>query len=627
MGRHAVTSLLFLVALALLPLQPACGGTHPSSYNPFHRPDMSSRLLPAPLTATRDFKGTPRALRVRVYADHEHRAQSRRWSAHFQEQVELANEILIPEFGIQLEVVEFKQWTRQAPAQRLHEILDELEGRDSGADVEWVIGLASALSSVSTSMHELGVARPLGRHIVLRGYSDIAERKELGKDYEEELFTVRRRHKQATLLLHEWAHTMGAIHVEGDETKLMNTYYSKDITGFASQNADLIRAVLEVRLLPPEQRSEAAEAMALRRYLDSTPRWERWLASDYEMLREMLEQRALADEAQFEQGVARNDIPDEARAIYERVRGLARAGKIDAALAELGALVEAYPAHVRFRVTACELWLSKEGPGAGATTQCKRIADLDAGDPTGDLLLARAHAAGGQLLAAHEVLSATVERAAGMIDAPAEIRMELWRALLSAYQAMRAVTWTEAVLARAPIAPDLQEFRAWTVATRRRYGLPAGAKRHKISPEREADYLAQVRAVLDLTYSRSHDEAKKLALKALRSYPDAPGLLGALCDLELRMRQFGAARARCVKALSGHDEASWPRYLLGILELREKRNQAGIAHLQRAIELDPDLRQAYHALYKAYQRTRNTQGQDQMHEAYRQRFGVAIPAN
>ena len=40
-------------------------------------------------------------------------------------------------------------------------------------------------------MHDLGVARPLGRHIVMRGYSDIAERKVLGNDYKEELFTVR----------------------------------------------------------------------------------------------------------------------------------------------------------------------------------------------------------------------------------------------------------------------------------------------------------------------------------------------------------------------------------------------------------------------------------------------------
>jgi predicted Zn-dependent protease len=624
MGRHAAFSLLFL---ALLPLQPACGSNNPSSYNPFHRPDISSQLLPAPLAAKRDLKDTPRTVRVRVYADHEHRAQSRRWSAHFQEQLDLANEILIPEFGVQLEVVEFKEWARQAPAQRLHEILDELEDRDSGADVEWVIGLASALSSVSTSMHELGVARPLGRHMVLRGYSDIAERKELGNDYKEELFKVRRRHKQAVLLLHEWGHTMGAIHVDGDETALMNTYYSKNMTGFASQNADLIRAALEARLLPPEQRSEAAQAMALRRYLESTPRWKLWLASDYDMLRALLDEIALAHEAQPGKGPAKSGIPDEARAVYERVRGLARAGKIDAALTELDDLLEAYPAHVQFRAIACELWLSKEGPRAKATAQCKRIAELDAGNPAGDLLLARAHVAGGQLLAAHDILSAAVERAAGMTETPVAIRMELWTALLSMYQAMRAVTWAEAALARAPGSLDLQEFRTWAVATRRRYGLPPSAKRHNIRPEHEAKYLAEVRAVLDLTYAKKYNEAKKLALRALQSYPDAPGLLGALCDLELRMRQFGAARARCVKALSGHDEASWPRYLLGILELRDKRNQAGIAHLQTAIELDPDLRQAYHALFKAHERMKDSQGVDQVREAYRQRFGVAIPAH
>jgi lipopolysaccharide biosynthesis regulator YciM len=93
------------------------------------------------------------------------------------------------------------------------------------------------------------------------------------------------------------------------------------------------------------------------------------------------------------------------------------------------------------------------------------------------------------------------------------------------------------------------------------------------------------------------------------------------------MRQFGAARARCVKALSGHDQASWPRYLLGIIELRNKRNQTGIAHLEAAIELDPDLRQAYHALYKAYERVKDAQGLDRVRQAYRERFGMAIPAH
>jgi tetratricopeptide (TPR) repeat protein len=629
MGRHAVSVLCLGLGLGLLSLYPACGKQPLSSYNPFVGPDRSSELMPVPLSASRSFDGTPRTVKMRVYADHEHRVQSRRWTAKFQEQVDLANEILIPEFGIQLEVVEFKEWTRQAPSDRLNEVLDELEARDSGADVHWVIGLVSALSSVTTSMHDLGVARPLGRHMVMRGYSDIAERKALGNDYSEELFMVRKRHKQATLLLHEWAHTMGAIHLAGDDTKLMNTYYSKDITGFTLQNANLIRAVLEVRLLESDQSSDMTEVVALRRYLADTPRWQGWLASDYDSLREMLDHLAAVEQQQPEKhvDVSKSGIPAEAQAIFQRVRALARGGKVDAALAELDDLLKAYPAHTEFRMAACELWLNKDGPEEAAIAQCNRVAELDPGNPAGDLLLARAHAARGRLLAAHKILSALAQRVATMTELPAEAQKELWTAVLGTYQAMRAVTWTEAALAWAPGSVDVKEFRAWAVATRRRYGLPPTARRHKITPAGEPEYLAQVRTVLDLTYAKKYNDARNLALKALRTYPNAPGLLGALCDLELRMRQFGAARARCVKAVSGHGEASWPRYLLGIIELRSKRNRAGIDHLKKAIDLDPDLRQAYHALYKAYKRTKDAQGQDQVRQAYKERFGLAIPAN
>ena len=62
-----------------------------------------------------------------------------------------------------------------------------------------------------------------------------------------------------------------------------------------------------------------------------------------------------------------------------------------------------------------------------------------------------------------------------------------------------------------------------------------------------------------------------------------------------------------------------------ILELRKKRNQSGIKHLRRAIVNDPDLKQAYHALYQAYARVRNKKAMSELRANYYDRFGVPLP--
>lgn len=613
-----VVSLFCLLCMSLML---ACWGSKPSAYNPFTAGPSAKELMPARLTAGGSFSGEVRTMRVRIYADHEHRAQFRIWKTRFRTQLDLANQILIPELGVRLEVASFETWTRQSSDARIQEMLKELEARDSGADVEWVIGLVSALSSVTTRMHALGASRPLGRHIILRGYNDMAERKVLGEKFDESLAVAYREHKQATLLLHELGHTLGAMHVVGDHNDLMSPAYHKDIQGFSPQNMDVMRTVVEARLLAADQRSRAGEALALQQHLDSVPRWEGWVGTDYEEMRAWLKEMAAMQPAEQDAPQARSGIPSEAKTMFIRIQGLARSGKVDEALGELDGLIQAYPAHVELRLLACQLWLKKEGATQAAMDQCRRVGELDAGNVAGELLLAEVHVRDGRLVDANASLRSAVDRMA----AAREQRQESWNTLLSMYQAMRSVTWAEEAMARAPSSVDVSAFRAWALSTRRRYGLPPSGQRHKITPEREAEYLAEVRVVLDLVYAKELDKARKLAQKGLKAFPDAPGLLGALCDLEYRARHFDAARSRCARAIHGYDEASWPRYLMGIIELRSQRNASGIAHLEKAIAMDPDLRQAYHALYQAYQRVKNKDGQQALHESYYNRFQMPIP--
>lgn len=592
--------------------------------------------------------GGIRRARVRVYASDAHRAQSRRWEQSFRIQLDTANQYLIPAFGIRLDMVEVVPWTRQGTGDDLGAMLAELEARDPGTDVDWVVGLVTALSSTSASFHELGVARALGRHMVLRGHSDLEERAlvnehldRLNEAERADLLEARKQHRQAVVLLHEWAHTLGGIHETASGT-IMSQGYDSQAAGFSPQTLALIRVVLEARMGAAGQDAQPAQARVLRRHLASST-WSGWHADERAALDQLLagyEAGAQAQQGQAgsgqpagaagaEAGAGVSGIPDEARPLYDRARALARGGQVAQAQQELGGLLLAYPAHTELRLAACELALAGEGPGREvpaepseqARAHCLRVAALDPGDVRGELALARHHLQAGQGARAGQVLDGALARlpAMGAAAGPA------WQALVGMYQGMNAVTWTERAVAAAPPGVDTGPASRWALEVRRRYGLPPRAKRFRIAPDQEGAYLQQVRTVLNQVYAGKHAEARTAARQGLRTFPDAPGLLGALCDLAVRQGQYGAARGHCQRALAGYDEASWAHYLLGIIELRFRRTAAGIRHLQRAIELDAALRQAYHALDKALARRKDAQAQERLRQVYRERFGQAMP--
>lgn len=627
MPPHAISIALLCIAVTMS--ASACSSKKSAALNPFVAQDVS-HLAPATLTPTTKYSGDVRTARVRVYAGHEYRAQVQRWQDQFNELVDQINQLLIPEFGVRLDVVDVQPWTRQSTNSDLAGTLEELVDRDSGADVEWVIGLVSALSSATPNMHALGKARVLGRHIVLRGHSDLELRKALGKNGDENLFRLRKQHKQTAVFLHEIAHTLGAIHAVSTEKSLgsllMNAAYRRTMKQFSPHNRDNMTRVLDARLRRRGKPSLRAEAVALRDHLRDHEGWPGWHAEERQQLQTWLESAiasAPADEPEDTPESKRDPstVPKEARLNFGVVQKLASQGKLEAALHELKGLMTAYPANAAFRLFACQLWLQREGPKQNAIDSCMRVGELDPRTPRGELALTGAYLKAGALTPAHQVLNTLAARVPDMGDQ----QESTWNAILAIYQGLRAVTWAEHTVANVPPSIDTKSVRAWAIATRRRYGLPPNGAPHRITPEREGEYVSAVRQVLDATYAKDYKKARKLAQKGLRLFRNGPGFLGALCDLEYRARRFAAARTRCAKSLRLYAEASWPRYLMGILELRQKRNRTGIKHLNKAIDMDPDLKQAYHAVYKAYARIKDREGMNRTRETYFKRFGVALP--
>ncbi len=215
--------------------------------------DRLRELTPPVLSQDRRWTAEVRVAKIRVWADDEYRAQNLTWQRGFGEQLEYANAVLEPTFGVRL-VAEYQAWEHHAPGSTLAEDLQALAAVDRGDGVLSVVGLTSALGLASATFDELGYASLPGRYIMLRGYADLEERKgftrafpDLEADERESALEARRRHKTTAVFLHELGHNLGAPHDEAPDT-LMNAIYSEHSAGFTDRTRELVARELDRRL-------------------------------------------------------------------------------------------------------------------------------------------------------------------------------------------------------------------------------------------------------------------------------------------------------------------------------------------------------------------------------------------
>src|SRR5258706_10226731 len=104
-----------------------------------------------------------------------------------------------------------------------------------------------------TSIHYLGMARLFGHHFVLRGLHDPAEVEaiargfgELPQNERDALVNERKQHKEVVIFLHEWGHTLGAIH-ERSPSSIMNPSYAATQSHFGDADARLVEVALAGR--------------------------------------------------------------------------------------------------------------------------------------------------------------------------------------------------------------------------------------------------------------------------------------------------------------------------------------------------------------------------------------------
>lgn len=597
-----------LVAMVLgVALVTACGGT--TSDPRIHL----ARLLPAPLEANRNRSGEPRTAKVRIYADAAVRAMPQ-WNEEITEQIDYASQILQPQLGVKLVVDKVVDWDRTGEPQHA---LRELGEADKADGVAWVIGYVEAPETVSTAMSELGDAQLFGRQVIVRGWPVRASQTveaaaaDVPAADRSELSAAHRRHKQTVVLLHMLSITLGAIH-ETEPTAIQHALYSPKQSTMSVRNIELLQIAVDGRL---NRESDASVAKQLVTAIDKSE-WGGWVAVSRTAVLGALANVVDAERA----GKTFAEIPPAAYDQYKRIEAFAKQGKTDDALTELDNLLTAYPGNAAIHQLKCEILIGKPGVADPATrAACARVAELAPGDPTVHFAIAEALLRAGDLAAARAELLRAEDKIPNL---PRPAATAAWQRVIGIYVGLGALTWTEDVIAKAKLEQDPAAAQA--AQTRARYGLPRGAK--FVTPEQEANLVEAIRKVLALVYANKFGEAERELSAGNKRWPSAPGLLAARCDLALRMGQFDAARAACASALAGDPNASWALYLTGVLLLREQSTtNTGIARLTRAIEVDPELNQAWHTLAKAYARGGNKAAREQLAKAYQAKFGRPLP--
>ncbi len=190
-----------------------------------------------------------RSLSIRVRPNGSYLAQTADVPKRVADLLDDANAVLWPSLGVRLELDRIEPWSSDVD-ERLQPALDALSREDEGKDVDVVVGMIGALPRQTDSLHELGMARLLGRHIVVRAASRAGEHDaidksfyELNQDERSRLVRLRERHRALAVFLHEFGHTLGALH-ETDRRSLMHSSYDTKMSGFSGGAVSLMRVAL-----------------------------------------------------------------------------------------------------------------------------------------------------------------------------------------------------------------------------------------------------------------------------------------------------------------------------------------------------------------------------------------------
>jgi hypothetical protein len=594
--------------------------------------DYAKRLQPASLAAPEADPSRPIVdLPVRIYADDDYRSDLIHWRSRIEAQLERANRVLETQFGVRLVAKAVEPWERSGRARRLAETLDELAVAFPGKEGEWVIGFVSSSEVFSGSLEQLGMARMFGGHLVVRGMVSFQEgdafRRGLDKLTEAErdaLLHERELHREAVVLLHEWAHTLGAFH-ERDPDTIMSPAYGSSNRAFSAAAARVIQIGLARRTAarPAERQAWSREYVAEVERSRAAAWDEDTAARAIELGRAL----AAADAGSGARGGAAERRPGAApRADEAPARAADAAALVQAELNDrLGDAARAWrlvepiaarlPENAPLQQYACDL-RRRALPRAAPVGPCRSAKPLGARAVA--LLFPRVLAELGERAgAAAAALRAEASfAAASPPPAPRE-----WAELAALLSDLHACTVAERAAARAGAAKAPGALSR-CARTRLRAALPA--RDSGVDPAREPEYVAAVLRGRDHATAGRVQPARTEAMAVAAAFPAAPGGPLVRCLAEAQGGDPAAARAACNAADRGPPWPYEPPYVLGMLAGWDGRWTEARDHLRRALERDDHDRELWARLAYAQEKLGARSDLDELAARYRARIGGTL---
>ncbi len=527
-------------------------------------------------------------LKVRIWCDEQFRSMTPRWRDQVRARMNRVNGYLGTTLGVRLAVDAIEPWQRKgSDSSDLGGILWELHEHDDGKGVEWVIGLVAPPASVTTQIHHLGMAEPISKYFVVRGADDARDIKALDEWFDAlsarertNLYSRFKSHRELVVFLHEWAHTLGALHVN-EPTDFMFERHDPKQAGFAEQALRYLRLALEARV--PGAGPDEREVLA--RFVEKMT-WEGWGEEDRALLIRLLRRNATSariDQAAIPEPIlATMDDPTWARATE-----LTAAGDYPAAWKTLAELVELYPEQAGVQLLGCEL--AAHVADRKAMSACDAAARLRPADATPLVAKATTLAALGRRA---EALAAAA--AARRLLAEGNPRPGAWSNLASLYQGMYAVSLA-VELAEKLDAGSAERVKEWAASTRRWVAFPA-----RITAEAEPDYADLVMRANTVLDESTLGEVQRLVARGARSWPDAPGLLALRCAVLCYRDEWKAAEKTCARSLAAYPDGLIANFWSAQAALARKDHRRAARHLEKIIALDPELAAAWEVLAEVY---------------------------
>ena len=555
-----------------------------------------------------------RPMKVRVWVDGDYQRQTLRWEDRILAQFDRANRVLVPQFGVRLDVVEVKPW-ENTPADSLDVHLRALRARDDGQGVDWVVGYVSSVERVATSHDQIGWAGFFGKHFVLRGMVSAAEtdaiHQSLDKLSTSELDRVtreRRLHKETAALLHEWAHTLGAIH-ERSPDWLMSPYTDAKQVSFSAGTIRIVEVSLEYHgstnatLLKAWARQYRAALQAYPPELAESSSREAVLASTEPLAAGTV---AVAQEpagsgdgvSTLRQAKLKLEGGDAAGA-WALIEPLSRSAKDDP-------VVQSY---------ACHIAAQRASSSQETVTLCRAAVSMDRALPSTRVALAHVHLARMEPATAVEVLE-PMETALGKDEGSGT---DLWLALGQSYERAGALTAAERVAGRAGKGPAAQQLLKDCLQDRRRLAV------FKVTPAQEVAYVEAMRAAQTEVERSRLSKARSLARDVEKRFPGTPGPALIGCIVEARASSLSRTQASCTRARAAAPDLIEPHYWLGLVSLQQNRRPEARAELGKACDLD-ESGDTWWRVASWYEQINDSKALAELRERYQARFGRELRA-